>query len=237
MKKNENKILFIGDIHGLNEWEDLAKTALKKSQEIVFLGDYVDSFFIPAKDQLHNLNNLCNFVRKHKEKNKITLLLGNHDYAYIYGFDGISGKQHMHAHEYVKIFNDNIDLFQIAWGYTNEKTKKYTLATHAGITHSYYKFFLEDKRKKDELIHETLNSIQKETELLWKVGRMRGGRGTPGPLWADLRELVNDPHEGINQVVGHTPQLYPRLDYFSDDFIACIDDYGNNKVVSMEIAL
>lgn len=33
----------------------------------------------------------------------------------------------------------------------------------------------------------------------------RGGWHLPGPLWADLRDLVDDPFHGLSQLVGHTP--------------------------------
>lgn len=233
MKLNK-KILFIGDIHGLNEWEDICKNALLNFYDIVFLGDYVDSFYITAVEQLHNLNNLCKFLRKNKRN--VTALLGNHDYAYIKGIDGISGKQYTHAYEYKKIFDDNKDLFQMAWGYTNPTTKKYTLATHAGITNKFYKMYLKPEIKENESIHEVLNRLEDREDIIWKVGSMRGGRGTPGPLWADYLELIDDPYPGINQVFGHTPN-FPRLDHFGDDFIACIDSRGNRKVESMLISL
>jgi len=230
------KVLFIGDLHGNNDWEQMTKDALKHFYDIVFLGDYVDSFHIKSSQQLYNLNNLCHFIRKNKDK--VSALLGNHDYAYIHNIDSISGKQYMQAHEYKKIFQDNLDLFQIAWGYTNPDTKKYTLATHAGLTNGYYKFYLENEKKEGELIHDTLNRIQSVKDMLWVVGPMRGGRAkAAGPLWADYQEVLDDLYKGINQVFGHTPQLSPRLDHFGDDFVACIDNWGNKKGVSMLITL
>jgi predicted phosphodiesterase len=229
------KVLFISDTHGNSGWEQLVKDGLKHFYKIVFLGDYVDSFDISHGAQLYNLNAICALARKKPEE--VTLLMGNHDYAYYQHFDDISGKQYMYAHEYEKMFKDNIDLFKIAWGYTNEKTKKYTLATHAGLTNNYYKFFIQQTEYKDLPIHEALNKMKDARDLLWAVGPARGGRGTPGPLWADYTEVLDDPYLGINQVFGHTPQLSPRLDHFGDDFIACIDNWGNKKIVSMIICL
>jgi predicted MPP superfamily phosphohydrolase len=230
-----NRIFFIGDLHGLDTWKEEAEEALRQYYEIVFLGDYVDSFHVKAAEQMYNLKEICAFVRKNKKH--VTALLGNHDYAYIYGIDGISGKQYDHAFEYKKIFDDNLDLFQIAWGYTNKKTKKYTLATHAGLTKQFYKKYVTPEIKEGELIHETLNGLQDKKDIIWKVGDWRGGRGTPGPLWADYNEILEDPYTGINQVFGHTPQITPRLDYFGEHFIACIDNWGNKKMVSMLIDL
>jgi hypothetical protein len=214
------------------------------------LGDYVDSFFVPPVEQLFNLKNLITFLRKNKD-NKIHALLGNHDFAYLYGYSGISGYQYQHFHEYKQIFQDNLDLFQIAWGYTNEITKKYTLATHAGLTQRFWdKFILPEfkegkwlhqitKGEKPEnlSIHETLNYLRDKGDIIWKVGSVRGGVGTPSPLWADYTELIEDPYERINQVFGHTPRVSVTLNHIGDEFYACIDNWGNKKIASMIITL
>ena len=243
------KVLFIGDVHGLSEWNELALSALKQFQEIVFLGDYVDSFHVRPVAQLENLKAIIAFARK-KGKEKTTLLLGNHDYAYINGYSRISGYQHSHAFEYRKIFQDNLDLFQIAWGYTNPEGK-YTLATHAGLTKTYWKKyvipeydkgnfldkFTEGQDESDFEIHETLNFLKDKKDLLWKVGSMRGGAGTPGPLWADYLEFMEDPYPNINQVFGHTPKSSVSIDHIGDYFYACIDSWGNKKQASLVLSL
>jgi len=250
MKSNQikHKVLFIGDIHGLSEWDNIAIGGLKQFYKIVFLGDYVDSFHVRPVEQLHNLKNLCTFIRKNKDH--VTALLGNHDYAYVYNYPGISGHQGTQAHEYRKIFQDNIDLFQIAWGYQSETSKQYTLATHAGLTQTFWKKHIlpefaegkflhqitDGKKPADLKIHEALNYLQ-DKELLWKVGQMRGGWGTPGPLWADNMELFEDPYEGINQVFGHTPKASITVDHIDNNFLACVDSWGNKKVVSLMLPL
>jgi predicted phosphodiesterase len=243
--KMGKKIMFIGDIHGVPDWEQIAKDALKQFYEIVFLGDYVDSFHVKTGEQLYNLNNICIFARKNKER--VTLLLGNHDYAYIYNHPGISGHQYHNIHDFKKMFQDNIDLFQMAWGYTNPNTKKYTLATHAGLTARFWNHFLVPETKeggfvhkitegKEVPIHEVLNYLQ-DKDLLWKVGSARGGSGTPGILWADYTEVLEDRLEGINQIFGHTPQPSVRVDQFDGDMVACIDSWGNKKASSLLITL
>jgi predicted phosphodiesterase len=240
-----HKILFIGDIHGVSDWDKIAIEGLKQFYDIVFLGDYVDSFFIKPVEQIANLKNLCTFIRKNKSK--VTALLGNHDYAYIYGHSGISGHQYYHIQEYRKIFEDNIDLFQIAWGYTNPNTKKYTLATHAGLTKIFWNHYIVPELNeggfvykitegKEVQMHEALNYLQ-DKEILWKVGSARGGIGTPGILWADYIEVIVDRFEGINQIFGHTPQPTVRIDQYDNDFIACIDSWGNKKATSLLITL
>ena len=246
----KHKVLFIGDIHGLSEWDNIAIGGLKQFYKIVFLGDYVDSFHVRPVEQLHNLKNLCTFIRKNKDQ--VTALLGNHDYAYVYNYPYISGHQAAHAHEYRQIFQDNIDLFKIAWGYQSDTSKQYTLATHAGLTQSFWNQFVlpefkegkwlnqitEGKKPEDLPVHEALNYLQDKGDILWKVGQMRGGWGTPGPLWADYMELLEDPYEGINQVFGHTPKASITVDHIdNNNFLACVDSWGNKKVVSLMLPL
>jgi len=244
------KVLFIGDVHGLSEWRELALDALKNFYEIVFLGDYVDSFHVRPIVQLENLKAIIAFVRK-RSKDNVTLLLGNHDYAYLNQHYTTSGYQFTQAPEYYKLFHDNIDLFKVAWGYRDENDK-YTLATHAGLTKTYWNCYIlplfeegkflhsllgEDKPFEKIEIHEILNYLRDKDEILWKVGSMRGGVGTPGPLWADYLEFMEDPYEDINQVFGHTPKISVTMDKNGDDFYVCVDSWGNKKQASIVISL
>ena len=79
------KILFIGDVHGRDGWIDIANEALRNFRHVVFLGDYVDSFHLRPVIIKHNLEAIIGF--KIQNPDKVTLLLGNHDWAYIYDSD------------------------------------------------------------------------------------------------------------------------------------------------------
>ena len=235
------RCLFIGDIHGNTGWEKLILEAFSKSYHIIFLGDYVDNENIRPVEILHNLKKIIGY--KKKRPDKITLLLGNHDFAYIDAHYHTSGFNWHVWQDYKKIFSDNKDLFQVAWGYTNPKTHKYTLATHAGLTSTYYNNFIkpiiEDPKsllnkltdgKADKLqLHEVFNYLRND-EILWKVGSYRGGSGTPSILWADYLELLEDRYEGINQIFGHTAAGTISVDQFGDDLVAKIDGYYNKQL-------
>jgi hypothetical protein len=244
------KVLFIGDIHGNTEWRELALEGLKRFQEVVFLGDYMDSFHVSPVLQLDNLKALIAFLRNKPKNGKITALWGNHDYAYLHSYSSISGYQHNQAYIYREIFDKNRDLFNIAWGYTGDNGK-YTLASHAGLTYRFWKnhvfplfdeggflYQITEGRGLDSLeLHEVLNYLVDKKELMWKVGSMRRGGGTPSPLWADYMELLEDPYPDINQVFGHTAKPSISLDQFGEYFVACIDSWGNKKIASMVISL
>lgn len=210
----------------------------------------MDSFHVSPVLQLDNLKALIAFFRNRPKNGKITALWGNHDYAYLRSYSSISGYQHGQAYIYREIFEKNRDLFDIAWGYTGDNGK-YTLATHAGLTSSFWNnhvlplfnegeflYQLTEGRGPESLtMHETLNYLADKKELMWKVGSMRGGGGTPGPLWADYRELLEDPYPNINQVFGHTAKPSISLDHFGEYFVACIDSWGNKKIASIVISL
>lgn len=241
------KVLFIGDIHGRTGWKTLVNNALLNFvDKIVFLGDYVDSYSESPVRQLYNLKEIVAFKRK-KGKDKVTLLLGNHDYAYIHNFYAISGFQPEMANDFKKVFEENKDLFSIAWGHFG-LNGKYTLATHAGLTLSFYKNWLNKEKEEGDFvrkilnkenihIHEALNVLKDKKDLMWKVGSMRGGVGTPGVLWADNQELLKDPYPYINQIYGHTAQYSPTINFVDEYILACIDSHDNSPIASLIIDL
>jgi len=210
----DKNVQIIGDIHGRSDWEKILGIALPKFYHIVFLGDYVDSFDIRPRLILDNFRKILGYKKKYPDR--ITLLLGNHDYAYIDDHITTSGYNHIWALAYKEFFQKNREYFDVAWGHTNNKDK-YTLATHAGLTQRFYNNYilpsLKDSNSKinkltngraGELkLHEIIN-LMRDDQILWKVGGVRGGAGTPGPLWADYTELLDEPYVGINQVFGHT---------------------------------
>jgi hypothetical protein len=234
------KLLVIPDVHGLDAWKDQVKDIMHMpDSHVVFLGDYVDSRGeqLGGYEIMSNLNDIIDFKNRYPEK--VTLLLGNHDYAYIFGKTAMSGFNVDMWPVYRSIINDNWKLFDIAWGYT-ALDGKYTLLTHAGLTNWFYaavvraindpehvmnKILGEDELWKSLPLHELLNYFKDQCELMWKIGTMRWGSSPSGSiLWADKRELMLDPYPKIDQMVGHTPGKYidirltkngERL-YFSD---------------------
>ena len=69
------KIKVIGDIHGKDTWKKYNN--FNDCDIIVFLGDYVDSFYESNETIYNNLEEIIQF--KKDNKNKVILLLGNHD--------------------------------------------------------------------------------------------------------------------------------------------------------------
>jgi len=108
------KVLCIGDIHGRDDWKDKVNYALTHFvNKIIFIADYVDSFDIDPCEILYNLKEIIEYKKKYPEK--IILLLGNHDYAYVFGYSNISGYNYTIQYDYKQLFQENWDLFDIAW--------------------------------------------------------------------------------------------------------------------------
>jgi hypothetical protein len=220
------KFLVIPDVHGIKTWKYAVSTTLAEiDAHIIFLGDYVDSFNINASEILFNLKNIIDV--KIKYPNRVTLLLGNHDYAYIFNKIHTSGYNFVASIDYKQIFNDNWKLFDLAYGFSG--TEKYTLFTHAGLTNYFYnklvtrindpESILNDILIKDTdtdiktlPIHELLNYIKDEADLIWTVGNRRGGTAQTGSIvWADKDELCKNAFDGIDQIVGHTNSYYTEI--------------------------
>ena len=111
------KILVIPDIHG-NYTAALQNIQDHKDEvdKVVWLGDGVDDFNenLNGQTMIDGLNKLIEF--KNNEPNKFELLLGNHDLSYLAqtrNGECVSGHHYEYADMYKKIFEDNIDSFNI----------------------------------------------------------------------------------------------------------------------------
>lgn len=214
------RALYIGDIHGKTDWKWVL-SSVNEFDKIVFVGDYVDSFTISSSAIIKNLRDIIAFKIKHPDK--VELLLGNHDYAYVFNRSFTSGFRPEAYLDIKRTFDENWDLFNVAWGY--DDGKKYTLATHAGLTNTYKvdyvdslfeetgsllsRFYESKEDYESAPIHEVLNLLKDNMMYLWVVSYSRGGSFNTGSvIWADKHNLLTDHFPGIDQVVGHTASHY-----------------------------
>lgn len=187
------KILAIGDLHGRPYNKYL--TNIEKYDKIIFLGDYVDSFYLSDIEIIDNLKKLIQF--KKDNLNKVELLIGNHDFQYM-GYlrqaDHCSGFRYSYSAELYKIFNDNKELFKVAYQYKN------TLFTHAGLTADYFqqlswsnlKNIINFEISENNTYADILNKILIVNPYsLWSIGSARGGYSFGSCLWADMTEFLS----------------------------------------------
>ena len=211
----QKQAVFIGDVHGRRYWEKIVETWLDKADQIVFLGDYLDTHDARMSVGRLDANFRAIIKLKKTHPDKIRLHLGNHDFYYFYNnplFIG-SGYHEEAAAEWHRLLQKNKDLFRLASRFDK------TLATHAGLTNWWTGQFRDayEKKTRNPLEIGQLVSVLNEclrqpapdmlTGVLATVGVKRGGFApSGGPIWCDQRELQADPLAGFSQTVGHTPQ-------------------------------
>ena len=202
------KILINPDIHGRVFW----KYSIEHKDEfdkIIFLGDYLDAY---SPDLLVNEKDNFKEIIQFKKDNldKVILLLGNHDCHYINSKILHSSRYNLFkANIYHKLFNDNLDLFQLIYIYN-----KY-LFSHAGV---YQKWMDLNKLTLKDLLDCDLDKLSKS--LNW-IDYFRGGFYDVGScIWADIRDSGTEKLlKGYYHIFGHT-QLKFNL---STSELSCLD--------------
>ena len=202
------KILINPDIHGRVFW----KYSIEHKDEfdkIIFLGDYLDAYspdlLLKEKD---NFKEIIQFKKDNLDK--VILLLGNHDCSYINSKILPSSRHNpFKADIYHKLFNDNLDLFQLIYIYD-----KY-LFSHAGV---YQKWMDLNKLTLKDLLDYDLDKLSKS--LNW-IDYFRGGFYDVGScIWADIRDSGTEKLlKGYYHIFGHT-QLKFNL---STSEFSCLD--------------
>lgn len=77
-----SKVLAIGDIHTKNWIIKRVSKIIGNYDKVVFCGDYADDFNAGPKDTLSTWKLLKSLQSKYK--NKVNLVIGNHDYIYVH---------------------------------------------------------------------------------------------------------------------------------------------------------
>lgn len=206
-----------GDIHGRTFWKEPCKN-VDKYEKIIFLGDYVDPYDfekISVESAIDNFKEIIEFKKNNMDK--VILLLGNHCMPYFsklyYGFSLWHCRHStMHHTEIHNLYNDNKDLFQIAYVY------KDILFTHAGVENGWLKEVVECDKTDINDICDTLNELLNTDEGIMKlycITSQRGGRSRYGScIWSDVDDIywdiedTNNPMRNIKQVFGHTLQAF-----------------------------
>ena len=202
------KILINPDIHGRIFW----KYSIEHKGEfdkIIFLGDYLDAY---SPDLLVNEKDNFKEIIQFKKDNldKVILLLGNHDCSYINSKILPSSRYNpFKAGIYHKLFNDNLDLFQLIYIYD-----KY-LFSHAGVYEEWLKMC---DLNLDNLINYNLDKLASYLNVL---DYYRGGYGNVGScIWADIRDSETEKLlKGYYHIFGHT-QLKFKV---STSEFSCLD--------------
>jgi len=200
------KITAIGDIHGRETWKDIVTD--NPGSHYIFLGDYLDSYKeegIDEEDSVENFYQLLDF--KKGNSNNVTLLIGNHDFQYLFYPLGATNRlSKKYLSEVREMFQDNKNFLQFAY------QKKNYLFSHAGVTNSWVKEHIQYLSKiglKNDMsnIGDILNKAGTDMIGRYALSEIsyyrKGSKLYGGPLWADHRELVADYLDNFHQIVGH----------------------------------
>jgi len=229
-------ILIIPDIHARPFWKKAVEQNFDKVDKIIFLGDYLDGYpweGFTRKDAIRNFDEIIEFKKEHKDK--VILLLGNHDLPYIDKRNFYTRPRYdsSNAYHIEEMFRSHRSFFQLAHEeYINGKQY---LFTHAGLIPLWY------EKHKDiigELTVENLNRLQDTPQgikSLCEVTRYRGGYDKYGSIvWLDVHDMtdaiqlslevegktVNDKLPWDYQVIGHSQQTEHPI--ITKEF-ACLD--------------
>jgi len=221
-------VLIIPDIHARTFWKKAVEENMNKVTKVVFLGDYLDGYpweGFTRKDAIRNFDEIIRF--KSENRDKVILLLGNHDLPYIdkRNFYTRSRYDSSNAYHIEEMFRSHRSLFQLAYEeYINGK--RY-LFTHAGITPQWYNYH---KDLIGELTIDGLNhllDIPQGIRALCEVSHYRDGYDKYGSMvWAHVDEIENL-REDLNkdlpwdfQIIGHS--LQNKHPIITKNF-ACLD--------------
>lgn len=205
------KTLVCGDLHTKYHIFDKVKELSKNYDKVVFLGDYVDEWNAPPEASYNLLIGLKEFYEENPYK--VTLCIGNHEASEGFGKGFRASGYNQLTSDYVyEIFCKFPSIFKVA------TVEQGFLITHAGLTKSWAEKYLPDYQTPEDYAKRLnqalrgyldLKPLSNEDEKIFyglgDVGYYRGGSGLPGPLWADINELLQDPFPEIKQIVGHSP--------------------------------
>lgn len=105
------KHIIIGDLHGKDCWQEIN---IENYNKVVFLGDYVDSFTASNTAIYENLENIINLKKETRIKwfYYWETMTSN---TFIFPNTNAVGFRPTMQAELTNLFNDNKDLFQIAY--------------------------------------------------------------------------------------------------------------------------
>jgi hypothetical protein len=184
--------------------------------------------FGSAEEILANLTELIDLKEALPEK--IVLLWGNHDLAYLLpGTFFCSDYRAFYARSLLRIFATNFDLFQLAHQEDN------WLFSHAGLSKQFWEKTLGQQEPADA---GALNrAFSHSPEKFFLVSRYRNGADDYGsPVWADLREFIDEQAAlprtenwliGFNQVVGHQPVAQKMFYEYAGSKMLWIDTWSH----------
>ena len=206
--------IVISDLHQRSAWVE-PYLASQTYDEVIFIGDYFDDLHDTPDDALRT----AQWLKESLTKPQRIHLLGNHDIWYGYGCsyaycsDNTAAKK-----EAIDTVLAPSDWEKIALCHYSQRF----LFSHAGIHERWFSHSIHgvtvDYIKKVCGMGQHL--LMGNPDPIFMAGRARGGgygRSPGGITWLDYNREFK-PIDGLNQIVGHTPQRSPD----SDGVVKCM---------------
>ena len=245
------RTIVISDVHQRVDAVKSILEAEKNYDEVVFLGDWFDSFYDPPKvaGMEETAEYLRSLVMDHPNKSKFVFLVGNHDVSYIFNNRAssmtsihkaidfyCSGFTTTKAKKFRRVFYDEglkDDFFYKNFKIVHQ-TQNFTLS-HAGLHERH----IPVGKDIDVVVNEIILHVWKNFRdftiphhwLISGAGQCRGGDCyVGGALWLDWRmEFEASEHIG-RQIVGHTTLKMPEVVHMNTDKeswnLDTVKDYG-----------
>lgn len=207
------KTLVLGDIHGHDSWKAIVDK--EEYDEVVFLGDYLDSFTIKPEVISNNLLDIIKF--KEKMGDKCHLCYGNHDHSYYYG-ERCSGYKTNAVPLYMPLLQDMFNEKMLEAVYIQDDI----IMSHAGVSNYWLKEVAGFDKVEDITLENILNTNVGLGMLSWNMYKGYDGYGdtiSQSPIWIRPYSLLQDKVDGYRQIVGHTHYKTPTEKdgiYFND---------------------
>lgn len=199
------KIVCIGDIHGRSVWKQIVDQ--ENPDQVIFVGDYFDSYDIPGVEQIHNFKEIIEY--KETSGKEVIMLIGNHCHHYFpeIGNTGTSGYQRGIAPNITQVINENRHHLQMAYSFDG------FLFTHAGVSPVFMDEVFGSDGWSKERIADDLNELFRYKPKAFEFNGFDpyGDDEYQTPIWIRPRSLMssNSNHKnGLKkdyiQIVGHT---------------------------------
>ena len=173
--------IVVGDIHGDIS---IVKKVLSYPCNIIFLGDFLDSYTASVEDQVECLKMVLEACGS--EEGRVQSVIGNHELQYIEPYMRCSGYNfttQLHVNHLKNLMEQHLKPYLWHKGF---------LISHAGISQKLLD--CESLSQKEYL-------VKKDYE---QIGRSRGGYNPCGGLfWCDWWQEF-EPVAGVKQIVGHS---------------------------------
>ena len=220
-----SRILLVGDLHVKTFLLPFVDRAIEDTNpdRVIVLGDYLDDWGVSPAENFKALEKTINWAGR---RGNTTLLVGNHDLAYLTRSGVCPGNAPSIQGQVHGLLVQHGSCISAAEASEN------WLFTHAGLCSAWARQFIGEPQSAQEAA-DKIDALLVKTEgclYLETVGRGRGGWQNPSPLWADWYELLRDYYPGFNQVVGHSPlSTCTREPAESGEILWCCDTFSTSS--------